>query len=95
MGGEAELFEDGIDLVIILACIQAHPLWSLCCGLWPLNDQAFDRCAGQFHIMPVGPFSHQANRHPVPLSQQAALDAGLAPVGGIGSGFFPRPAALS
>ena len=43
--------------------------------------------------MPIGAFHRQTDRDPMPLGQQAAFDAGLAPVGGIGPRFFPAQAA--
>lgn len=95
MGGKAELLQRGIHLIVVVAGIQAHPLRLFLGRLWPCDDQAFDGRADQFHIMPIGPFYLQADRDAVPLRQQAAFDAGLAPVGGIGPGFFPRPVALS
>src|SRR5579885_152963 len=88
---KAKLFQNRIDLVIVITCIQAHPLRMLYRWLWPLDHQTLESLARQFHIMPVGPFHHQAKRDAMSLRQQAALDAGLAPVGGIAPGFFPRP----
>jgi len=38
--------------------------------------------------------NHQANWHPRSLREQAAFHAALAPVGGIGPGFFPHPMGL-
>lgn len=95
MGGKAELLQRGIDRIIVVAGIQAHPLWPTRGRLWSGDDQAFDRRADQFHVMPIGPVHLQAERDAMPLSQQAAFDAGLAPVGGIAPRFSPRPAALS
>jgi hypothetical protein len=95
MRRKAEFFQRCIDLIIVVASIQAHPLWLIRGRLWPCDDQAFDRCADQLHLMPIRPLHLQADRDAMPLGQQAAFDAGLAPVGGIGPGFFPRPAALS
>src|SRR6266478_3189582 len=45
--------------------------------------------------MPIGFCHGQADRYAVGFGQQAAFDAALGAVGGIGSRFFPRPAALS
>ena len=63
MGGEAKLFQDGIDLIVVIARIQAYPLRALCRWLWPRDHHAFESRARQFHVMPVGPFYYQANRH--------------------------------
>jgi hypothetical protein len=45
--------------------------------------------------MPIGARDHQPDRHSVGFGQQAAFDATLGAVGGIGARFFPRRAALS
>ena len=95
LGGTAELLQRGIHLLVVVASIPAHPLRLFLARLWPCDAQACDGRADQFHIMPIGPFYLQADRDAVPLRQQAAFDAGLAPVAGIGPGFFPRPVALS
>lgn len=39
--------------------------------------------------MAIGPRDCQSNRDAVGLCQQAALDAGLAAIRGVGAGFFP------
>jgi hypothetical protein len=69
MRRKIKLFQDSIHLVIVVACIQAHPLGSLLVWLGSLDDQAFDRWAGQFHVMSIGTLNHQANRDAMSLSQ--------------------------
>src|SRR5215472_12153352 len=91
----AERFQHGVHLIVVVAGLQTPSLWVLFGGLWPLDDQAFARRTCPLHLLSLGPFRHQANRHPLSLREQAAFNAGLAPVGGSGPRFFPHPAAPS
>jgi hypothetical protein len=95
LGGTAELLQRGLHLIVVVAGIQAPPLRLVLGRLWPCDDQACDGRADQVQRMPIGPFYLQADRDAVPLRQQAAFAAGLAPVGGIVPGCFPRPVALA
>jgi hypothetical protein len=92
--GKAEFAQDVAHLVVVIALRQAHPLRLLLGWLGTVDDDAFDGRPHQFHIVAIGSLNRETDWHPLPLREQAALHAALAPVGGIGAGFFPRPTAL-
>jgi hypothetical protein len=94
MGGKAERFQTRVDLILVIARIQTHPLRVRRGWFWTLHHQTRHGHAHQRHIMPIGALNREADWDPMSLCQQAAFDTGLAPVGGIGPGFFPRPAVL-
>ena len=93
VGDEAELLQGAPHLVNVVPLVQAHPLGILWTGLWSGYRKAVHRGSHQLHVMTVGSVHCQShwNRG---LSQQAALDAPLASVGGVGAGFSPRPGAI-
>jgi hypothetical protein len=90
MCGKAEFVQDVAHLVVVIALRQAHALWLLLSWLGTLDHDALDGWPHQFHIMALRSLDRQAKRHPMPLGKPAAFHAALAPVGGIGAGFFPR-----
>jgi hypothetical protein len=94
MGRKAKLLQCRPHLVIVVAFIQAHPLRLLFCRRGSLHHYALHGGAHQFHIVTIGSVHHQPNRYPVTLRQQGAFHSRFAPVGRIGTGFFPRPVAL-
>lgn len=91
MGGEPECAQDLAHLLVRIVRIQTHhihPLLLLLGRLRTLQDEAVEGRPHRFHIMPIDPF-HYPGGYPISFHQQAALDAALAPVGGIGTGFSP------
>src|SRR5512135_2663210 len=94
MGGKAELPQEVADLVVVIGLVQTHPLRVLLGRLGTLDDDTFQGRAAQFHIMAIGSLNRQANWDSMSLREQAAFHPALAPVSGIGAGFFPRPTAL-
>src|SRR5215469_777288 len=54
MGGKAEFAQEVAYLVVVIALVQAHPLWLLLCRLGTLDHDAPDRRAHQFHVMTGG-----------------------------------------
>lgn len=94
VGGEAELGHEVANLLVVVAFVQTQPLGVFGRGFGARHHPAFQGFAGQLQVMPVGAGHRQANRHAVPLGQQAALDSGLAAIRRIGAGFFPRLAGL-
>ena len=95
VGGEAELGQGAAHFGEVAAFIQAHTLGMLWAGCRSWHRQAVHRRPYQLHVVAVGPVhrqSHrQSHRNARGFSQQAALDAPLASVGGVGAGFPPRP----
>jgi hypothetical protein len=87
--GKAEFVQDVAHLVVVIALRQAHALRLLLSWLGTLDHDALDGWPHQFHIMALRSLDRQAKRHPMPLGKPAAFHAALAPVGGIGAGFFP------
>ncbi len=100
VGGEAELVHDAAHLLKVVALVQAQPQGRILrmglvrTGCRSRHGQAVHRGPHQFHVVAVGPVHRQAHRNALGFSQQAALDAPLASVGGVGAGFSPRPRAI-
>ena len=94
VGGETELVHDAAHLSEVVALVQADALRLSQAGRWAGYRQAVHRNPHQFHVVAVGPVHRQTHRNALGFGQQAALDAPLAWVGGVGAGFFPRPGAI-
>src|SRR4051794_38738382 len=95
MGGKAELSHNRPHFVIVIAFVETEILPLLDCGLRALGYDTFKRGAHQFHVMAISSGYRQTDGHTLSFSQQAALDAGFAAVGGIRADFSPHPVALS
>jgi len=72
--------------------VQAEPARPTC--VWPRAHHASQGDGHQLHVVPVGRHHLHCQRYALPFSEQAALDATFAAVGGVGADFFPRPAGL-
>ncbi len=94
MGRKAELAQDVAHFVVVIPFVQTHPWRLLFAWLRTLNYDAFDRWSHQFHIVAIGSLNRQTDGDAMPLGEQATFHSALAPVGGIGAGFFPRPMGL-
>ena len=53
MGGEAELFEQLTNLVVVVAAVEAQPLWPLPRRLRPLDRDRLDRRTRQLEVVQV------------------------------------------
>ena len=93
VGGEAELVQGAAHLGEIVAFVQAHPLGLLWAGRRTVCQHVVHRGPHQLDVVAVGPVHCQTYRNALGFGQQATLDAPLAPVGGVGAGFSPRPGA--
>ena len=100
VGGEAEFLQGAAHLGEVAApasstgqaFVQAHPLGMPRAGRRPVHRHAVHRGPHQLHVVAVGPVHRQTHRNARRFSQQAALDAPFASVGGIGAGSPPpRP----
>lgn len=77
------------DVLVVVALIGTEVLWFLCCGLWPVCQQAIEGIFGQRIVILVGRSQNQTQRNPVSIANQAALGAELAAVNGAGAGELP------
>ena len=91
VGGEAELLQGAAHLGEVLAPVQAHTLGMLWAGHGSGHGQAVHRGSHQLHVVAVGPIHRQTHRNALGFGQQAALDASLTSIGGVGAGFPPPP----
>ena len=91
VGGEAELLQGAAHFSEVVTLVQAQPLGMLWAGRRSWHRQAVHRNPHQLHVVAVGPIHCQSHRNALGFSQQAALDAPLASVGGVGAGFPPPP----
>src|SRR5215212_5603733 len=93
VGGVAELEQQVPHFLVIIALIQAQSL-RLLGGWFRTRDRdALQGRLRQFEVVAVRPVHDQAQRDATPVGEQAALHPPLRPIGGIGTGFFPRPRA--
>src|SRR5512143_128553 len=94
MSRETELLQASSHLIIVVALVQAQALRLVVCRFWPPDHEALESGPHPFHIVAVRPIDHQADRNALSLCQQTALDAALAPVGGVRSCLFPPQGGL-
>ena len=85
---------DAADLVVVVTRIQAQVLLHI--GRVPRLTRrdhgwwlASQRTIRPFQVVPIGPVQFDADGQALRLDQEAALDPALAPVRGVGPGFFP------
>src|SRR6185503_9943697 len=95
VGREAKLPQRLAHFLIVIPFVQTQALRALLGRAWAFHHQTVHGLFDQLHIMPIGARDHQTDRHSVGFGQQAAFDATLGAVGGIGARFFPPRAALS
>ena len=94
VGGEAELVQGAAHLREVVPFVQAHTLGLSQAGRRSIHRHAVHCEPHQLHVVAVGPVHCQPHRNALGFSQQAALDAPLASVGGVGAGFSPHPGAI-
>ncbi len=78
--GKADLPDDVTNLVKVVALVETRALDGSRCWQRTLGHDVVERTSDQFHVVPVGTVNGQRNGNAGRLSQQAALDALLAPV---------------
>src|SRR5579871_1364880 len=91
VGREAELRDEGADLVVVIAFIHTHPLRRVGAGpgAFGVVGDTLQRGFDQLHVVAVGAVHRYPDRDAVGLDQQAALDAPFGPVGRVFPGLFP------
>src|ERR1041385_4889011 len=90
----AKLLRQLPHLVEVVSLVQAQALRLLGGRLRARHGDTLQRGPRHLEVVTVGSFHRQTDRNAVAFSAQAAFRAGLGPVGGIGTGFFPHPRAL-
>src|SRR6266851_4931548 len=73
VGREAKGIQKIADFLVIIACVQTHPLWMLGGGLGALDHHTLEGWPRQFHIRAIGARHCQSHGHAMPFVQQAAL----------------------
>jgi len=94
MSGKTKLSQERTHLIVVVALVQTHALWLISRWFRSGNDDAIQSGLHQFHIMAVGTFNCQAQRHTLTVSQQRPFRSLLRAIRWIVSGFFPHPVAL-
>src|SRR5262245_59679826 len=89
VGREAKLDQEVPHLLIVVAFVQAHPLGSVGARIGPLDRDALDGLACQLEIIAIGAVYCEADRHPIPVGEDAALGPDLAAVRGVLAHLFP------
>src|SRR5215471_10644612 len=77
VSGKVEVVEDGTHLVVVIAFVQTHALRLLFVWCWTFDDDTLNGWTRELHIVAVCSLDCQANRHPMPFSQDAAFYAAL------------------
>ena len=94
MSRKTELNQGISHFLIVVSFVQTHILRLFLRWFWTVYNDALYRLPHQFHIVAIGPFYRQTNRHAVPLGQKAPFGALLAPVGGVSARIFPSQRGL-
>src|SRR5262249_55129778 len=76
---------------VVVAFVQAEMLLGV--GRGP-HDARVQQLADRFLVRPIRRSEGNGDGHPGAVGEMMALGAGLRAIGGIGAGFFPRPAGL-
>ncbi len=91
---EADLCQESARFSVIVAVGETHAWRLLGHGRRLFHDDAFDGSADRFHIVPVGSGHRQSDWHTMTFGRHVTLDACLAAIDWIGSGFPSRPTTL-
>jgi hypothetical protein len=78
MGGEVTFGQQVPHLVIVIACVQTHPLWVIWGRLRPHDRDTLDGLPNRLEIMAIRPLHGEADRHATAVGEHAALGANLA-----------------
>ena len=101
MGGEAELFEQLMYLVVVVAAVEAEPLRLLRCRLGTLDRDRLERGARQLEVVAVRTGREDPDRDALAVAEEApfrpflALSVGLGPVCSPPSGAFPSAPSIA
>ena len=82
MGGAADLLPEVPDLLIVIAFLQAQPLWRVGSWLWPFHGNARDSRSGHFAIMAIRAVHRETDGPATAVGEAAAFGAALAAVRG-------------
>src|SRR5512143_4110792 len=88
---EAKLLQDGADLIVIIALVQAQALRLFCRWFRPLDQHALECCPHQLHIVAVRSRYHHPDRDSLSLRHETTFDTLLAAIRRIGPRLFPPP----
>src|SRR5512143_948932 len=91
---EAKLLQDGADLIVVIALVQAQALRLFCRWFRPLDQNALESCPHPFHLVAVRARYPHADRDALSLRQETAFDTLLAALRRIRSGLFPPQGGL-
>jgi hypothetical protein len=94
MRREAQLLQEGSDLGIVLALLQAPPWWRLRRHIRPFHCDSLNRLSGHLAVRASGALDCEAARDAAAVGEETALGARLAPVGGILAHLCPPRAGL-
>ena len=94
VGGEAEVVQGAAHLIEVVAFIQAQTLGMIWAGCRSGYRQAVQRRPYQLHVVAVGAIHCQPHWNTLGFGQQAAFDALLTPIRGVGTGFPPAQGGL-
>ena len=101
VGGEAELIEQLAYLVVVVAAVEAQPLWLNRCRCGPLDRDRLERRAGQLEVVAVRARGADPDRDALALGEEApfrpflALSVGLGPVSSPPKGAFPSAPSIA
>lgn len=99
--GEAELLGELVDLGVVVALVQAEPLWLLRGRLGPLDRDRLDRGAGELEVVQVRTRRRDPERDALTLGEEApfrpllALSVGFGPVSAPPSGALPSAPSIA
>ena len=93
MRREVKLLGEFLDLIVGISFIETQILLFVRAGRGSFDRDALQSFFDHFHVGAVGSVHGHTQRDAVAFDQQAAFGALLGPIGRIGPGFFPLPAA--
>ena len=95
VGGETELFEQLADLAVVVAAVEAEPLWRVECRRGPRDRDRLERGAGQLEVVAVRAGREDPDRDARALGEERsfrpflALSVGFGPVSSPPRGALP------
>lgn len=101
VGGEAERFEQLAYFVVVVAAVEAEPLWLLRCRLGSLDRDRLERRACQLEVVAVRTGRADPDRDALALGEEApfrpflALSVGFGPVSSPPSGALPSAPSIA
>jgi hypothetical protein len=92
--GEPKFGEQAADLVIIIACVQAHPLGRGRGRCRPLDGDTLKSLPHPLEVMPMSPLHRKANGHAAARGEDAALGPDFPAIGRLLADLFPPQGGL-